>query len=114
MNEFLTQELILTTNNLNDVISWLKLGAYVTIYVNRYARSFHTCNKNLSEEEAEEYVKTHRFIYINVSKLPGLLDDGEWNYYIKQAGFDECDCAIKHKAAKTATIPNKDVLSLGS
>jgi len=101
MNEnekFLTSELILTRNNLLDVINWLKLGAY----------------EILSEDEVNEYLNKHRFIYVNISKLAGLLDDGEWNWYIVNAGLDECKCSIKHKVSDLNLIlPYRDQLSLG-
>jgi len=118
MNEnekFLTSELILTRNNLLDVINWLKLGAYVIIHNSNNARFFHKCtNEILSEDEVNEYLNKHRFIYVNISKLAGLLDDGEWNWYIVNAGLDECKCSIKHKVSDLNLIlPYRDQLSLG-
>jgi hypothetical protein len=111
-SDFLTQELEVTNNNLLDIINWLKLGAYVIIHTN-YARFFHKCS-NLSESEVDDYIKQHRFIYVNVSKLPGLLDDGEWNWYITNAGFDECKCSIKDKVSNfNLKLPHCTKLSLG-
>jgi hypothetical protein len=103
---FLTTDLIMTPNCLLDIINWLKLGAYVIVHTHQ-ARFFHECtNATLSEDEIREYINTHRFIYINVSKWPGVLDDGEWNWFIKKDGFDECKCSIKSKASNTtATLP---------
>ena len=111
---FLTDKLVITSNNLQDVINWLELGAYVVVHTNS-ARFFHKCTKKiLSDDEIKEYINTHRIIYVNVSKLPGLLDDGEWNWYIKNAGFDECECCIKKRASDMSlTFPYSTKLSLG-
>lgn len=113
-DEFLNNKLVLTDNNLLDVINWLKLGAYVVIHTD-YARFFHKCSeKNLSEIEVDEYLKHHKIIYINVSKLPGLLDDGEWNWYITNAGFDECKCSVKNTLSNlNLTLPYCTKLTLG-
>lgn len=113
-NNFLTSKLVLTSNNLVDVINWLKLGAYVVIH-NNNGRFFHKCTSQiLSELAVNEYINEHRFIYVDVSKLPGLLNNGEWNYYIKEAGFDECKCSIKGQAAIfTLDRPYCDKLCLG-
>lgn len=63
--------------------------------------------------ERRNYVDTQRFIYLNVSKIPRLLDDGEWDWYIKNAGFDECTCSLKITSSDPDNIPHKDMLSLG-
>lgn len=114
-HKFLTSKLTMTSNNLLDIINWLKLGAYVIIHNDNNSRFFHECTKeNISEDEADKYINNHRFIYVNVSKLPGLLDDGEWNWYIQDAGFDECKCSIKNKVSHTNLIlPHREQLCLG-
>jgi len=106
------EPLVTTSNNLADIIGWLKRGAYIVIH-SKNGRFFHKCNKNtLKDNEIKAYVDNHRFVYINVSKMPGLLDDGEWNWYIKDAGFDECKCSLKNISSIPSDIPHKDMLSL--
>ena len=39
--------------------------------------------------------------------MPGLLDDGEWNWYIKDTGFDECTCSLKNTTSDRNIIPHK-------
>jgi hypothetical protein len=108
----LDEPLVTTRNNLSDIIKWLKMGAYVVVH-SRNGRFFHKCNKrNLTTEEIKQYIDTHRFIYIDVSKMPGLLDDGEWNWYITHAGFDECKCYIKEIALDRNIVPHKTMLHL--
>ena len=98
---FLTTDLVMTSNSLLDIINWIKLGAYVIVHTNK-ARFFHICTgKILSEDEVEKYINTHKFVYLNVSKFPRVLNDGEWNLYIKNQGFDECKCSLKGKASNT-------------
>jgi len=114
---FLKSESTLTSNNLLDVINWLKLGAYVIVHTNS-ARFFHKCtNKDLSEDEISKYINQHKIVYVDVSKLPGLpglLDNGEWNWYINEAGFDECKCSIKRKLSNPKMdLPYCERLKLG-
>jgi hypothetical protein len=33
-------------------------------------------------------------MYINVEAHPGLLDDGEWEWYIRDAGYKECTSTL--------------------
>ena len=110
---FLTTDLVQTSNSLLDVINWIKLGAYIILHTNK-ARFFHICtNKTLSEDEIEKYINTHKFVYINVSKFPKVLDDGEWDFCIKNQGFDECRCSIRSKASNTKeTLPYCEKLAI--
>lgn len=81
-----------TSNGLLDVITWLKLGDYVVIHNDfKYGRYFHSkCPNN-----SDNFIDNHRIIYVNVHHMPGLLDDYEWEWYIKDAGYDECICELK-------------------
>lgn len=108
----LDEPLVMTRNNLTDVIDWLKRDAYVIIHSNR-GRFFHKCSGDMTAEQAQEYIQTHRFIYLDVSKLPGLLDDGEWNWDINNEGIDECHCRLENIADDTSNIPHKTMLQLG-
>lgn len=110
---FLTTDLVQTSNSLLDIINWIKLGAYVILHTNK-ARFFHICKgKTLSEDEMEEYINTHKFVYVNVSKFPRVLDDKEWNLCIKNQGVDECKCSIKRIASNTKeTLPYCEKLAI--
>jgi hypothetical protein len=81
-------EIVPTTNSLRDIVDWLKNGDFVCIHTNTdyiYYYSKETCNS----------IEDHRLIYVNV--MPGLLDEGEWPYYIENEGF------VKY----TKTLPTK-------
>lgn len=76
-------KLVFTGNSLADIIGWLKMGFTVIIY---------------SGDEGLFYrmpgTKAIRKIYVDVSKLPSLLHEGEWPWYIKNAGakeIEDCD-----------------------
>jgi len=99
-------------NSLLNIMNWLQSGAYVIIH-NENGRFFHKCRKeNLRDDEIKDYINNHRFIYIDVSKMPGLLEDGEWNWYIKNGGFDECECSLKEVSSEPKDIPYKDILCI--
>ena len=113
-NDNLKTPLILTSNNLKDIINFISQGYYVIIYNKNYYRCFHNklkddnhnfrCNGLLTDNDINDYIKTHRFIYLNVERMSGLLDDGEWNWYIENEGYNECNCNLSHN------IQNKDIL----
>jgi hypothetical protein len=104
------EELVLTNNNLLDIINWLKRGAYVIIHTDSCGRFFHKCDGKSNSLEVKQYLDTHRFIYVNVGRMTGFLDDGEWEWYIKNSGFDECTCEIKTATLDSKNIPHRDML----
>lgn len=105
-------ELKITSNNLADIIGWLNEGNHVFIH-NKYlgGRFFHRCTG--TTENCEELMTKTRVIYVNVSSHSSLLDDGEWNWYIENAGFTECKCQLRSYVSDLDQVPNKKQLSLG-
>ena len=90
-----------TSNNLRDILDWLKEGDYVVIHNNyRSGRFFH------ANCRPQSCLDTSRVIYVNVSSLPGLLDQGEWDYYITEGGFDECHCHLREKTSDPNGLPH--------
>jgi hypothetical protein len=71
-----------TTNNLLDIINWLKAGHIICIYTQHRKRFFF--KEPTLNEITDEYI-----IYINVLNHSSLLDEGEWSYYIMRSGFHE-------------------------
>lgn len=110
----LDETLTTTKDQLGDVLGWAKRGAYIVLYStrsNNYGRFFHKCTKKqLNKDETKEYMDTHRFIYVDVSRMPALLDDGEWEYYIKCVGVDECSCNIKYTCDSANNVPHATLL----
>jgi len=70
-----------STNQLLDVIQWLRNGDIVVIFNdNNVFRIFY---------ESDDYLNNltdRRIIMIDCQTVPGICDDGEWNYYITEAG----------------------------
>jgi hypothetical protein len=103
--ENIYEQPVTTNNQLLDVISWLKQGKTIVVLSDDYGkfRLFHG-------EESNELVKNmseFRVIIVRCSSLPGLLDDGEWDYYILGAGnkeynsikiVEEINSSLKEKA----------------
>lgn len=74
-----------TSNQLADIISWLKLGDCVILCNGTYIKYiYHNCIENNSDKV--------RLIIIDCQGFPGLLDDGEWNWYIEDSGNKKCNC----------------------
>ena len=76
------KELVITNNSLYDIINWLKIGYIVSIYAFNKKLFFY-------KKEEIEKITDEKIIYINVESLPSLLNDDEWSWYIKNAGFVE-------------------------
>ena len=70
-------------SNLTEILKWLGDGDCFCIYTSYSGRCFY---KTQEVDKIEG-----RMIYLDVSSHPGLLDDGEWNYYIKEGGYYELD-----------------------
>ena len=74
-----------TSNNLVDIINWLKEGDVVTLHTEHKKIKFHNCTLFPN--------KVKRTIYVNVSSMPALMDESEWPYYILGTnGNKYCDC----------------------
>lgn len=77
-----------STNQLCDIIDWLKLGCIVTIY-NRYGKYKIYHNKCL---ESNNNVSECQIICVNCETFPDLLEEGEWPYYIENYPNNKCSC----------------------
>ena len=65
---------------MRDILDWLKLGDIVFL-TNGIKVHYIFSNGKLDD------LDNIRSIYVNCSKMPGLLDKGEWEYYIQEAGY---------------------------
>ena len=68
-----------TTNNLKDIIDWLKLGDAVCIHTTT-DKAFYSV-----KQACDTDFKNIRILCVDVSFMPSLLNDGEWPWYIDQA-----------------------------
>lgn len=82
----------ITNNNLKDVIEWLNEGACVIIHdAFQLGRVYHPHCPEWPRDLAKQPV-----IYVDVALTPGLLNDGEWDWEIKNAtNIQECACALR-------------------
>lgn len=88
-------------NDLSSVISWINNGDYVVLHspVHGCSRFFHS---NCENSANSRILETNRVIYIDVTKIPGLCDDGEWEYYIKSSSTGvDCTCNLKNIVSKS-------------
>jgi hypothetical protein len=78
--------LSLSGNNLADVVNWLKEGYFVCLYNSskKNAHKVYYSKDSLVNEE---------MISIDLINWPDLLDEDEWPWYIKNAGFVMCNIA---------------------
>lgn len=73
-------EKTLSGNNLADVINWLKDGHFVCLHdsSNKNARQVYYSKDSLLNE---------KIMFVDLINWPDLLDEDEWPWYIKDAGF---------------------------
>ena len=76
-------DLKITTNSLFDIIQYLKDGNMVCLHTRNDRVYFHFPD-SINE----------KLIYIDVSSMPSLMDNGEWPWYIKNAGFVEYESIL--------------------
>lgn len=86
-------EKTLTGNNLADVVNWLKDGYFVCLYDSsntENARQVYHSKDSLNQE----------IIFLDMVNWPDLMDEDEWPWYIKDAGF------VRHLNAQV--LPKKE------
>jgi hypothetical protein len=76
-----------SSNNLRDIIDWCNKGNIVCLTANnKKPQIYHKdCESNLDTFE------NHKVIVIRC-KMAGLLDEGEWEWYIHNAKICDCKC----------------------
>ncbi len=104
----------LTNNYLMDIVGWLTEGDYVVLHdAFKTGRFFHKCLGNtLYEQEIEKILENTRVDYVNVSSFPELLCEGESEFFIKKAGFNECTCNLKDRVSNPKGIPQARRLNM--
>lgn len=77
------EELVFTSNNLLNVVTWLRAGHIICLHNSYKSRTkqFYYLTETL------ESITNQQMIYINVVNWPQLLDEDEWPYYIEEEGF---------------------------
>jgi len=75
-------ELLVTNNSLNDIIGWLKKGYMVCLHNKETYKYYYS----VPEIKDDIYIDT-LLIYVNITKLPDLLLEDEWPWYILREGF---------------------------
>lgn len=74
-------EKTLSGNNLADIVNWLKDGYFVCLHDSskKNARQVYYSKDSSANQE---------IIFVDMINWPDLLDEDEWPWYIKDAGFD--------------------------
>jgi hypothetical protein len=91
--------LVTTKNSLADIINFLKDGYIVCLHAGYYKQYYFT--KEVLDELNDESI-----IYINLTKDPSLLQEGEWPQYIKNEGF------VEYKSISKLPINDQNVYYL--
>lgn len=83
-------ELEPTNNSLGDAIKWIKDGNLLFFCYNKQTYYiWHNCeNKDPN---------WFRCIYLNFERVPSLLEEGEWESVIKDAGCKACSCSVEER-----------------
>ena len=68
-----------TGNNLVDIIAWVKDQGYCVVLHGQGSPVQVWYN-------GAEILADVKIIMVNVSSMPGLLDEGEWDWYLNEAG----------------------------
>ena len=74
-------ELIVTDNNILNIINWLKAGHIICLH-NSYKFGKFFYSKDILES-----ITNQELIYVDVINWPELIKNDEWPYYIKEEGF---------------------------
>jgi len=88
------KELVITSNNLLNVINWLKDDNIICLHNSYKYKKFYYSKENL------ESITDQEIIYVDLINWPELLDEDEWSYYIKDEGF------VFYKSIQI--LPNKE------
>jgi hypothetical protein len=52
-------------------------------------------------------------VYLEVGQMwRSLLNDGEWEYYIKESGFKECSCNMRYVVDNSSNVKHKVYLEI--
>lgn len=108
--------LTFTDNNLVDVIRFIEDKNIVVLHTTEACRIFHSINFDQSENQIS--LENHRVVYLDCNSHPGLLGDGEWEWYIKDyvKGVKELsynDKELRDVIIDQRSVPNKEYISLG-
>ena len=75
-------DLEFTSNNLLNVITWLRAGHIICLH-----KSYNSSAQFYYSTETLESITNQQMIYIDAVNWQGLLEEDEWPYYIKEEGF---------------------------
>ena len=81
-----------TDDDLADVIRFIKDGNIVVLHTKGSSRIFNTCLTNSSDLElSTKELEDIRVIYVDCNRLPDLLEQGEWEWYIHMSATSAKD-----------------------
>ncbi len=106
-------ELTFTSNNLADVIRFVQEKNVLVLHTEGACRVFHMVPTVESDKPAS--LSNVRVIYLDCNSHKGLLDEGEWEYYINEVeGVHEVGVsALRNAIIAQREVPHKHYISLG-
>lgn len=105
----------LTDNNLMDAINIIQSKNILVLYTEKACRIFHSIS--FAQEAGKENLDDVRVVYLNINSWAGLIEDGEWEYYIKAniTGVKELgvDNLLRKRLIEQENVPNSVRMKLG-
>jgi hypothetical protein len=103
-------KLVLIENNLVDNITMIEAGEILAIYGGGDCRVFHKLPTPVDLSE-------RRVVYLDCNSLPGLLDKGEWEWYIHDRIPTVTELSygdeLRTRIIEQKTVPNRTYIKLG-
>lgn len=83
-----------TTNALADIVRLIKIGYCVVLCTSNSTQQlihhiYHQCKDEVKD------LHSIKIVHIDLSDHSDLLGEGEWPYYIEEAGCTECTCNVR-------------------
>jgi len=108
-----------TSNMLKDIVDWVKGGDVVLLHDGGSSgKIYHNCpavpevsttttlTTDAPAPTMDESLRKLRVIWLDCAKCPSLLEDGEWPWFIENAGIKQCSCALQQRVLEADGIPN--------
>jgi hypothetical protein len=109
--------LTFTKNNLVDVIQFINDKNIVVLHTTKACRVFYSTAISSEQPESTNMLENVRVIYLDCNLHAGLLDEGEWEWYIKDAIENVKELGRESKLKKAiieqSEVPNKEYIALG-
>lgn len=83
-----------TGGHLSNIVKWLKLGDICLLHYKFKNGQIWHYNCSGKQDLTEDELDNIRVIWYEAKTAPGILNEGEWPYYLKTAGISRCKCSL--------------------